>query len=226
MYWHTFHDHPAAAQALATTVAAQLHELLARSSGPVTVAMPGGRSPVAFFEELSQTDIDWSRVIVTLVDDRLVNADHPDSNAGLVRRHLLQNNAAFAQFYPLVTTPEQPEADLARLDAGLPAIDLVVFGMGEDGHAGSLFADAPELDEGLDEGNPHAALLVTPQHAPHRRITLSLARLLTAKKLYLAIQGKAKAQIVQASSWALTGRWPVSYFVQQAKAPLEVYWAP
>lgn len=225
MYWHTFHNTESAAQALATAVAAQLSERLEHAER-VTIAMPGGRSPVAFFEALAQTDIDWSRVVVTLVDDRVVPHEHPDSNAGLVGRHLLKDKAAFAQFYPLVTDPAHPEADLARLETGLPPIDLVVFGMGEDGHAGSLFPDSPELDEGLDEANPHAALLVTPQHAPHRRITLSLARLLTAKKLYLAIQGKAKAQIVQASGWALTGRWPVSYFVQQAKAPLEVYWAP
>lgn len=214
-----------AAAALADAVAEQLATRLG-DAGTATVAMPGGSSPVAFFQALAQAELDWSRVQVTLVDDRLVPDDHPHSNAGLVKRHLLQGKAAAARFLPLVTQPDNPAFDLARLDDELPSIDLVVFGMGEDGHAGSLFADAPELGEGLDEGNPHAALLITPQHAPYRRITLSLARLLTARKLYLAIQGKAKAQIVQASGWALTGRWPVSYFVQQAKAPLEVYWAP
>ncbi|AXK38797.1 6-phosphogluconolactonase [Crenobacter cavernae] len=225
MYWHTFHTTDDAAQALARAVAAELAKRL-ETQERVTVAMPGGRSPVAFFEALSCETLDWSRVTVTLVDDRLVDEGHEDSNAGLVRRHLLQNKAAAATFWPLVTEPSNPKADIARLDAELPEIDLVVFGMGEDGHAGSLFPDAPETDEGLAENNPHAAIIVTPPNAPHQRITLTLARLLTAEKLYLAIQGRAKAKIVQASGWALTGRWPISYFVQQAKAPLEVYWAP
>ncbi|KZE30495.1 6-phosphogluconolactonase [Crenobacter luteus] len=225
MYWHTFHTSNDASGALARAVAAEIAQRL-ETQPRVTVAMPGGRSPVAFFDALSREDIDWSRVTVTLVDERLVDESHEDSNAGLVRRHLLQNRAAAATFWPLVTDPARPEADIARLDKELPAIDLVVFGMGEDGHAGSLYPGAPELDEGLDLDNPHAGLVITPPSAPHQRLSLTLARLLTAEKLYLAIQGRAKAQILQASGWALTGRWPISYFVQQAKAPLEVFWAP
>ena len=89
------------AQVLADAVAQNLRDTLA-TQPRATLAVSGGKSPIAFFQALSQQDLDWARVNITLVDERIVPTAHVDSNTGLVRQHLLQNRAAAAQWLPLI----------------------------------------------------------------------------------------------------------------------------
>ena len=84
MQWFEFPDAPASAAALAATVAQRLSAALARD-GRAVLAVSGGKSPVPFFHALRSQPLDWSRVLITLVDERFVPPDHPDSNAALVR---------------------------------------------------------------------------------------------------------------------------------------------
>ena len=70
------------------------------SQGKVSLALSGGSSPVAIYEELSTYDLDWSKVTLTLIDDRQVDADHPDSNQLLIARTMRQHNASAAHFIP------------------------------------------------------------------------------------------------------------------------------
>ncbi len=90
-----------AADYLARCVADDLRAVLDRKPRAV-LAVSGGKSPVPFFHALSRADLDWPRVGIVLADERLVPNDHADSNAALVRRHLLQNRAASAVFVPMV----------------------------------------------------------------------------------------------------------------------------
>ena len=69
--------------------------------GEVSIALSGGSSPVALYEGLSSIDLNWARIRVTLIDDRLVPADHDDSNQKLVRKTLLRGKAGMAQFIRL-----------------------------------------------------------------------------------------------------------------------------
>ena len=90
--WHTFPTPATQAAALAEAVANGLRPCL-QTQGHAVLAVSGGRSPVAFFEALSPAKLDWPNVTITLVDERLVPPRHADSNAALVRRHLLQHAA-------------------------------------------------------------------------------------------------------------------------------------
>src|SRR5262245_28450386 len=85
--WNVWDNAPALASGLAGVVAQHLREALAER-GRALLVVSGGRSPVAFLEALSGESLDWSRVSVSLADERWVPESHPDSNAGLVRRHL------------------------------------------------------------------------------------------------------------------------------------------
>jgi len=219
--WHTFDTPAAQAEAQAAAIADRLAGAIARD-GAAALAVSGGKSPIALFKALAQTELDWSRVTVTLVDERIVPADHPDSNARLVREHLLTGRAAAARFLPLVTDPTNPDADLARLERELPLLTVAVLGMGEDGHTASLFPRAEGLADGLDPDGRRRVLAITPPAAPHRRLTLTLAALAGAERLQLAIAGAAKRAIAEHAR-ADASRYPVGAFLA---LPLTVYWSP
>ncbi|MCW3480774.1 6-phosphogluconolactonase [Neisseriaceae bacterium JH1-16] len=219
--WHTFDTPAAQAEAQAAAIAGRLAAAIERD-GSAALAVSGGKSPIALFEALAETDIDWARVTVTLVDERIVPADHPDSNARLVREHLLVGRAAAAHFLPLVTDPADPDADIARLKHELPSLTVAVLGMGEDGHTASLFPRAEGLAEGLNPDGHQRVLAITPPAAPHRRLTLTLAMLAGAEALQLAIAGAAKRTIAEQARLDAS-RYPVGAFLA---LPLTVYWSP
>ena len=85
---------------LALTVSNALRGAIAER-GAATLVVSGGRSPIAFFERLAQQELDWAKVTIGLADERWVPVSHPDSNEGLVRRHLMQGSAAAARLVGL-----------------------------------------------------------------------------------------------------------------------------
>jgi 6-phosphogluconolactonase len=164
--------------------------------GVALLIVSGGKSPARFFDLLSNMDLDWTRVAITLADERRVADDSPRSNARLVRERLLHNRAKAASFTPLadVRLPEDQElaAASARI-AHLPMpADVVVLGMGDDGHTASWFPGANGLAETMD---PAARQLVAPivaPDAPEPRLTLTGRVILRARAIALEIQGEAK----------------------------------
>lgn len=209
-----------AREALAEGLARDVGDELARAieaKGKATLAVSGGTTPKLFFEKLSQADIPWSRVSVTLVDERQVPETSERSNARLVRQHLLQNKAAAARFVPLVDNP-----DAARL----PAFDVAVLGMGNDGHTASFFPGGDNLDEAID---PLAFAKIVPMNAPDAgepRLTFTLPMLLRAGRLALHIEGAEKKQVLkQALAEGPPEDMPVRAVLRSA-APVTLYWCP
>ncbi|MBS0348115.1 MAG: 6-phosphogluconolactonase [Proteobacteria bacterium] len=222
-----FDTDAAMAPALAAAVADALRSGLA-GRGCASLAVSGGRSPIPFLEALSAETLDWSRVTVTLVDERWVAPDSVDSNEALVRRHLLQGRAAAARFVPLKTPAATPEAGVAAalaLRAELPQpFDAVVLGMGEDGHTASLFPDTAGLAAALDmEGDAELAC-IHPPVAPHARITLTLAGLLATQRLFVQAGGAKKREVLERA--AIQGdplQLPVAAVLQQRKVVAELF---
>ena len=218
-------DAQAAAEALADDVAARLSDALAQR-GQASLVVPGGRTPLPFLAALSCRPLDWSRVTVCPSDERWVDTDHPDSNEGLLRANLLCNAAAGARLLSLKTAAATPEAALAECEARLAALphplDVVVLGMGPDGHFASLFPDAPELAVALASERPVAAM--RPASSPVPRMSLTLRRLLDSRHLCLLTGGDAKARVLESAA-AHPGdtRLPVRLLLNQRDVPLALY---
>ncbi len=229
--WHEAPDAASAAQALAGAVAAQLREALDRR-GHALLAVSGGRSPVAFFEALHGQALPWGQVTVLLADERCVPPDALDSNAALVRRHLLQGPAAAAHFLPffdaLPTSGPEPVRLAALAEARLAELpwplDVLVLGMGEDGHTASLFPGAPGLAQALS--GPARVAWVRPSSAPHARLTLTLPVLQQARQVHLVLSGPAKRAVLERAGAQPGSALPISLVLQRPGPPVEIWYAP
>ncbi|NII12145.1 6-phosphogluconolactonase [Oleiagrimonas sp. C23AA] len=223
---HTYDSKPVLAQALAGRIAAQLSEAIA-SRGSALLALSGGSTPKLLMETLSGTEIDWSRVTVTLVDERWVDDSDERSNARLLKTHLLKNKAAAAHFVPLYAAAPTPESALATINARIDGLalplDVAVLGMGGDGHTASFFPGGDRLDEALDPNGTHSVLPMRAEGAGEPRVTLTVPRLIEARALYLHIEGDGKREVYEQ---ALNGTdYPITRVIKLA-AELETYWAP
>jgi 6-phosphogluconolactonase len=217
---------------LAEKVAADLQAAV-EEKGRASMAVSGGSTPKSLFARLAAMNLPWAKVIITLVDERWVDGNHPDSNARLVKENLLRDKAAAAGFVPLKTAADDAftaEAELqSRLrDVPLP-LDVAILGMGTDGHTASFFPGASTLRRALHpeaEGDRQLCAAVRPPSAPHDRMTLTLPVLLNAKYLILHVVGKEKWQVLQkALQPGKTEELPVRAVLHQSRVLLNIYYA-
>ncbi|MBH3414250.1 MULTISPECIES: 6-phosphogluconolactonase [Pseudomonas] len=223
---HDLADAKALAATLAHEVAERLHAAIA-AKGHACVVLSGGRSPVPFLEKLAGEQLDWAKVTVSLADERWVPVEHADSNAGLLARHLFKGAAAKARFVGLYQQAGSLEAAAFSADqalAELPPIDVLVLGMGDDGHTASLFPDSPNLAEGLALNSTRRCLPMLAPSVPHQRLSMTRSLLASAAFIALSVQGPGKLATLRA---ALAGNdlseMPIRAFLHD---PLDIYWCP
>lgn len=217
----TFTSEDALTQAFTQTIYEQLKQAIAER-GRAYLVVSGGRTPVPLFSLLSQQDLPWSRVTVLLADERWLPASHEASNTRLVRQHLLQNNAADAEFLQFANDAESVGAAVAAFNqqaAALPTFDVVILGLGEDGHTASIFPCSQQLNDALK--TEAACLAVTPTTAPYDRISLSKSRLMNSRTLYFHLVGASKAEVLNQAMQS-GASFPASVFLQQDTVPVKV----
>lgn len=215
----------AAACTLADDLAAALRKAIS-ARGRALLAVSGGRTPRHVFDYLSQQDVDWRRVTVTLTDERWVPPDHPDSNEGLARASLLIGPAAAATFIPLYGGEASPETGQTACEARLTALampfDAVYLGLGDDGHFASLFPGDPALDV---HGRICVAVPGTETRQP--RMTLAASAILDAWEVFLMFSGAGKhAVYAKARKPGPVDEIPLRLLLGQARTPVRVLCAP
>ena len=218
--------------AIAAHIADALRTAIAES-GQASLAVSGGKSPIPMFEALREQDLDWSKVSVVLVDERVVPRDHADSNTALVARHLLQGKAAAARFQlffrELAPTFNAEVLDALVIDASeriaaLPwPLDVAVLGMGEDAHTASLFPGAPGYARAI--ATDQRLAWVVPDTAPHARISFTLSALLAARELALSITGESKLAVYRRAAQKADEALPISLVINQTQTHLSVWMA-
>jgi 6-phosphogluconolactonase len=215
---------------LSHRIAANLSAALA-ARGLASLVVSGGRSPARLFERLRSEALDWSRVYVTLADERWVEPADPASNERLVREMLLQERAAAAHFRELkngAATPDLGAALAWQRLADVPRpFDVVMLGMGDDGHTASLFPGSPNLMSALDESAPAGCVGMRSPTPPHARSSLNLAALLDSRHIIILITGEAKWQTYLAACQpGAVELMPVRAVLRQRRTPVEVVWSP
>lgn len=167
--------------------------------GRFTVALAGGSTPKATYETLaseygSPSDLDWSKVHVFFGDERTVGPDHEDSNYRMAKDALLSRVPVGSVHrmrgeFPPPEAASLYEEELTAFFGGPPRLDLVMLGIGDDGHTASLFPRTPALD--IDGRwvvqNPVEKLGTT-------RLTLTVPAINAARKVVFLVAGEGKAE--------------------------------
>ena len=194
-----------------------------------SLVVSGRTSSVECLQALAKTPLDWQRVHVLLSDERWVPAGSDESNEMLVRKNLLQECAAEARLHPVHSEPFNIDERCELLEETVLTLPFpfacTLLGMGEDGHFASLFADADNLQKGLDVDSAHLCLPIVTAASPLARITLTLAALSRSDSVAVLFFGDAKRDVYERAKQDANG-FPISRLLLQKRAPVHVFWAP
>ncbi len=220
---------------LNAALALEISTRLADAAGArprASLVATGGTTPGPLYDALSSMPAPWERVEVTLTDERWVEPENPASNEHLVRTRLLVDRAAAAEFVPLKSSDATPRDAEIAVDAALQTMprpfDILILGMGDDGHICSLFPHAPELKVATDPD----ALLVCAVNRPEaagaaERLSMTVPAVLGSRWIVLLIEGKAKLDLVaRARQPGPIAEYPVRAVLGQTDTPVQVWWAP
>jgi len=183
-------------------------------NGSASFVVCGGNSPLQLYKNLSSKNLDWSKVSIFLGDDRLVPADHEDSNNYLIHQYLIKNNASSASFRSLFDHKDSIES------IQFP-FDVVLLGLGNDGHFASLFPAQLTIPKAFDaEASP--AIIVSDQELgspSYKRISMNLSLLINTKRCILLVPSSEKRKIVEKAF--TDDQLPLHFLLTQQKVKVE-----
>lgn len=226
---HTFHDRTRLMTGLCAAMTEWMSEALAKRRR-ISIALAGGTSPGPMYQDLSHQLLDWSKVTVTLTDERWVSPEDPSSNEYLIRDRLLHRRAEEATFIPFKTNHATPAAGAAtterRLSPHLP-LDICLLGMGTDGHIASLIPGSAGYDVAADLNNPKmiAGIRADDAAGSAQRMSLTLTAILKARLIVLLIMGAEKQRVFEEAR-NQQGASPVRHLLAQNRHPVHTFWAP
>lgn len=231
--WHAHADAAAWAEGAAAQIARQLQRDL-QTQPQALLLLSGGSTPEPVYRALAAQPLAWSRIVIALVDERFVPPDSAGSNGRLLAAVFAHGSAAAATLWPLVEPGLSLPACVEQANARIAGLGLapsaVVFGMGEDGHTGSLFPGAADLDTALHARSAYVALDASgcPVAGDYlKRITLTPAGWRAAHARFLLIRGERKRAVFErALAVAEVSLTPVVAAAAEGAGPLHVHWSP
>jgi 6-phosphogluconolactonase len=177
--------------------------------------LTGGSTALIFLGALREAAVPWSRITLYWGDERAVPPEHPDSNYGLAERLLIAPLHARAPFLERMRgEAEDLRAAAREYHERLPAaLDLLILGVGDDGHVCSLFPGHKAL---TIEDQRVIAIEDSPKPPP-RRLTLSLPYVCLSRRVWIVVVGPRKLPVLQAAVSATSLRTPLDIVVQRAR---------
>ena len=211
------------AESLAGRFEAAAREAIA-ARGRFTVALPGGSVATSFFPRLSRVPLDWSKVDFFWGDERAVPPSDSDSNYAAARALWLDPagvprdrvHRMKAEAPDLAKTAADYTIELERAAGSPPRLDLVLLGVGPDGHVCSLFAGHPVLAV----RDRAVAVVEDSPKPPPRRLTLTLPVVTGADRVVVVALGRGKAEIIRAAIEDAGSALPVALVARQGRGTL------
>jgi len=220
-----------AVAAAAAREVAQVLAAAARAHGSASMALAGGRTPRGLYRCLAldhRDDIAWDRVHVYWGDERDVPHDDERSNYRMARESLLDHVPVRPEcVHPMPAVPNEPGRAAAQyehtlrshFDTEWPTFDLVLLGLGGDGHTASLFPRSPALDEAS-----RWVVATTAPVEPHGRLTLTLPVLTHSRSIFVVVSGSSKADALRCALADGPDRGCPASLLRTARSPV-VWWA-
>lgn len=198
-------------------------------NGRASLVVSGGRTPAELFNALSKANLEWDKIDISLADERWVDNTDDASNEKMLRAKLLINNAANANFVALKTQHSDAQDAVLTCTDNIQKMrtpfDVLILGMGEDGHTASLFPCSEQITQGLDLESGNTVIAVQPTTAPNQRMSLTLPALLNSCQIFLHLTGESKKEVlntVLSDDDALV--MPIRAIINNAD--VELLWAP
>jgi 6-phosphogluconolactonase len=179
--------------------------------GKAKILLSGGSTPSGLYRKLSSTQLDWSKVIVGLVDERFVKNSSDFSNEKLVKTCFLINEAKNATFIPMIFSADNEALNLLRTNESYTIFNdasVIILGMGEDGHTASLFPNDSDSTRAMD--SEQNIFFTNSPSNPTRRITCTPKLLLSSKNIFLMLTGENKKEVLFS---AAKNKLPISHFI-------------
>jgi 6-phosphogluconolactonase len=205
--WRVFADGDALVRALADALCVEADAAIA-ARGAFHLVLAGGNTPRALYAELARRGAGDARWHIWYGDERCLPADHPERNSAMAEAAwLAASNIPEEQRWPMPAEFGADEAAAIYADwlARVGDFDVVLLGMGEDGHTASLF---PGHDWGMAADSPDALAVFDAPKPPPERVSLSAARLNRSAKLWVVVTGAGKRDALQ--RWRRDERLPVA----------------
>lgn len=203
------------------------HGIDRRDAG--SMLLSGGSTPGALYNKMSNTSFDWQKVWFAPTDERWVDAGHPDSNEKMIRNTLLINKAAAATYIGLKSDGEDPVAGAQAVEEKLAPMpmpfDVVLLGMGEDGHFASLFPNLEDTRRAMDVNEGSLCYPIRRDGDDHDRMTMTYKSILNAKQIILLFFGESKLRVFEQAAQNVSDHLPISHLLNQSNVPVHLYWA-
>ncbi|MFK8037421.1 MAG: 6-phosphogluconolactonase [Crocinitomicaceae bacterium] len=178
--------------------------------GDSRILLSGGSTPKHLYQKFAETDIDWTKVHIGLVDDRNVPLDNDFSNEKMIRNIFSEANVDLVSIYSM-TKREVEQETINEYNIFKSRTDFVLLGMGTDGHTASLFPDDKTSEALLNSEEISIAQTNAPQY-PQDRITCSKGLIKNSYHIALMIFGEEKKEVFNQSK---IDRKPITYFIEE-----------
>lgn len=227
-----FEDRADLSKAVARSIESTISDAL-KTGETANLMLSGGSTPIQAYRELSQKDLDWNNVRVGLVDERWVPPEHASSNEGMIRREMMSlPTKNIISMWDDSESPFDSVDEIENRYKTFSSIDVLVLGMGLDGHTASWFPESIGIDSALDKSNNYSIAAIDATGSAVAgdtplRMTLTLAAVTRAREVILMISGKEKWEVFESAMIAenISSTLPVSLAIRELASVMTVYFA-
>jgi len=194
-------------------------QLLENNVSAINIALSGGNTPLPILDKLKDKEIDWERINFFMVDERCVSINSPLSNFGNIKKIFFDKIASnrFSMIKEnlsvqnsLTQYKQSIIKNVVIKENGFPVFDLILLGMGDDGHTASLFPNTKAL---LEE-NEFVVINKVPQ-LNTKRITLTYPLILNSNEIVVIVKGENKEKIINELYSENSCNYPIARIVKE-----------